>query len=195
MIKLNLSRLQLNKNQHAFTGKRSTVTAIANISQNWFNVTDNSNRAKEGVHALFIDFRNAFDLVDHGILLRKLAAMNVWIPSFLDDRNQQVKLAGTLSSIKPCPEGVTQTAVISPVLFNIHINENEMRARSRADYVWAQYREQTVGSLESEPLKFVSPRMSHYACSLCWFWPANCIFWPIKTLNWLFRHYSGQSIA
>ena len=90
MIKLNLSSLQLNKNQHAFTGKRSTVTAIANISQNWFNVTDNSNSAKEGVHALFIDFRNAFDLVDHGILLRKLAAMNVtkafwlWIPSFLD---------------------------------------------------------------------------------------------------------------
>ena len=99
------------------------------------------------MNALFIDFRNAFDLVDHGILLCKLAAMNVtkafwlWIPSFLDDRNQQVKLAGTLSSIKPCPAGVPQTAVISPVLFNIHINENEMRAQSRVDYVWAQYRE------------------------------------------------------
>ena len=26
-------------------------------------------------------------------------------------------------------------------------------------------------------------------------WPVNCIFWPIETLNWLFRHYSGQSIA
>ena len=24
--------------------------------------------------------------------------------------------------------------------------------------------------------------MSHYACSLCRFWPVNCIFWPIKTL-------------
>ena len=52
-------------------------------------MTDNSNSAKEGVHALFTDFRKAFDLVDHGILLRKLAAMNVteafrlWIRSFL----------------------------------------------------------------------------------------------------------------
>ena len=76
-LKLNLSSLQLNENQHAFTSKRSTVTALTNISQNWFNVTDNSNSAKEGVHALFLDFRKAFDLVDHGILLRKLAAMNV----------------------------------------------------------------------------------------------------------------------
>ena len=65
-LKLNLSSLQFNENQHAFTSKRSTVTALTNISQNWFNVTDNSNSAKEGVHALFIDFREAFDLVDHG---------------------------------------------------------------------------------------------------------------------------------
>ena len=76
-LKPNLSGLQLNENQHAFTCKRSTVTALTNISQNWFNVTDNSKSAKEGVHALFIDFCKAFDLVDHAILLRKLAAMNV----------------------------------------------------------------------------------------------------------------------
>ena len=44
-------------------------------------------------------------------------------------------------------------------------------------------------------MRFLSPRMSHYACSLCRFWPVNCIFRAIKTLDWLFRHYSGQSIA
>ena len=98
-LKLNLPSLRLNENQHAFTSKRSTVTALASITQNWFNVTDNSNNAKNGVHILFIDFRKAFDLVDHGILLRKLAAMNVtksfwlWIRSYLENRNQQVKFA------------------------------------------------------------------------------------------------------
>ena len=55
-LKLNLPSLRLNENQHAFTSKRSTVTALANIMQNWFNVTDNSNNAKNGVHILFIDF-------------------------------------------------------------------------------------------------------------------------------------------
>ena len=49
----------------------------------------------------------------------------LWIRSFLEDRNQQVKLAGTLSSTKPCSAGVPQGSVISPVLFNIHINDIE----------------------------------------------------------------------
>ena len=130
-LKLNLPSSRINDNQHAFTSKRSTVSALTNISQNWFNVTDNTHSAKNGVHALFIDFRKAFDLVDHGILLRKLAEMNVtkafwlWTRSFLKDRRQQVKLAGTLSSVKPCPAGVPQGSVMSPALFNIHINDIE----------------------------------------------------------------------
>ena len=108
------------------------MSALTNISQNWFNVTDNTHSAKNGVHALFIDFRKAFDLVDHGILLRKLAEMNVtkafwlWTRSFLKDRRQQVKLAGTLSSLKPCTAGVPQGSVMSPAaLFNVHINDIE----------------------------------------------------------------------
>ena len=32
------------------------------------------------------------------------------------------------------------------------------------------------------------------SCSLCRFWPVNCIFWPIETLDWLFRLYSDQLI-
>ncbi|CAB3978984.1 Hypothetical predicted protein [Paramuricea clavata] len=130
-LKLNLPSSRINDNQHAFTSKRSTVSALTNISQNWFNVTDNTHSAKNGVHALFIDFRKTFDLVDHGILLRKLAEMNVtkafwlWTCSFLEDRRQQVKLAGTLSSVKPCPAGVPQGSVMSPALFNIHINDIE----------------------------------------------------------------------
>jgi hypothetical protein len=32
---------------------------------------------RSGVHALFLDFRKAFDLVDREILLRKLAELNV----------------------------------------------------------------------------------------------------------------------
>jgi hypothetical protein len=61
---------------------------------------------------LFIDFRKAFDLVDDGILLKKLAKMNVtkgfwlWTRSFLEGRSQQINLVGTLSSIKSCPAGV-----------------------------------------------------------------------------------------
>ena len=59
------------------------------MTQPWFSATDNSHQGKSGIHALFIDFKKAFDLVDHEVLLNKLARMNVnksfwmWTKSFL----------------------------------------------------------------------------------------------------------------
>ncbi len=47
----------------------------------------------------------------------------LWIRSFLGGRRQQVKLARTLLSVKPCPAGVPQGSVMSPELFNIHNND------------------------------------------------------------------------
>ena len=94
-----------------------------------------------GGHALFLDFRKAFDLVDHGILLRKLAELRInksfwlWLQSFLDGRAQQVKLNSFMSSVSSCPAGVPQECVISPTLFNVHINdiENSIHKSLEAD--------------------------------------------------------------
>ncbi len=78
-LQLSLHRqdLEVRNNQHAFIQNRSTVSALACISQKWFNATDNSPDGRMGAHALFLDFRKAFDVVDHGILLRKLAELNI----------------------------------------------------------------------------------------------------------------------
>ena len=132
-LQLSLHRqdLEIRNNQHAFIQNRSTVSALACISQKWFNATDNSPDGRMGVHALFLDFRKAFDMVDHGILLRKLAELNInknlWlrIQSFLDGRSQQVKLNSFLSTVSPCPAGVPQGSVISPTLFNVYVNDVE----------------------------------------------------------------------
>ncbi len=87
-------QLQLNQNdilrpsQNGFTSGHSTTLALISITQPWFNATDNTCRDKVGIHALFIDFKKAFDLIDHGMLLIKLALMNVnksfwlWVNSF-----------------------------------------------------------------------------------------------------------------
>ena len=128
---LNKSDILLNNTQHGFTEGRSTVSALSFVSQNWYNVTDNSKDGRSGVHALFLDFRKAFDLVDHGVLLWKLAELNVnksfwlWIKSFLEGRSQQVRLDNIKSRSESCPAGVPQGSVISPILFNVHINNLE----------------------------------------------------------------------
>ena len=130
-IEFNISDLNIKNNQHAFTRDRSTVSALISTTKSWYNATDNSQSRRKGVHVTFIDFRKAFDLVNHNILLEKLASMNVsksfwlWIKSFLTGRTQQVNLRGILSSIQPSPSGVPQGSVISPTLFNVHINDLE----------------------------------------------------------------------
>ena len=107
---------------------RSTVTALTSITQDWYNVTDQGS-SYSGVHVLFVDFRKAFDPVDHGILLTKLVSMGVsrsfllWCQSFLINRTLQVKRPGFLSRIGTVSAGVPQGGVISPTLFNVYISD------------------------------------------------------------------------
>ena len=128
-IFLNQDKLLTKSNQHAFVHGRSTLSALINISLNWFNDTDNKLHGRKSIHALFADFSKAFDLVDHSVLLNKLKQLNIntslwpWIQSFLTDRTQQVKLPGALSTKRFCPVGVPQGSVISPLLFNVFIDD------------------------------------------------------------------------
>ncbi|CAB3977333.1 Hypothetical predicted protein [Paramuricea clavata] len=133
-LQLNQNDIILRPSQHGFTSGRSTKSALISITQPWFNATHNTCRDKAGIHALFIDFKKAFDLVDHGILLNKLALMNVnksfwlWVKCFLSGRTQQVKINKTLSSIEGCPAGVPQGSALSPTLFNIHNDDLDTSA-------------------------------------------------------------------
>ena len=96
----------------------------------WYNATD-SGSLYNGVHVVFIDFRKAFDLVDHGVLLTKFEGMGItmsfwkWTQSYLSDRTQQVKLPGVLSRHGEVIAGVPQGGVISLTLFNMHVNDIE----------------------------------------------------------------------
>ena len=58
--------LEIRNNQHVFIQNWSTVSFLTCISQKRFNATDNSPDGHMGVHALFLDFRKALDMVDHG---------------------------------------------------------------------------------------------------------------------------------
>ena len=127
-LQLNQKDITLRPSQYDFTKDRSTTSALIAITQPWFNATDSICRDTAGIHALFIDFRKAFDLIDDGILLNKLAHTNVnknfwlWVKSFLSGRNQQVPMI--LFSYNRIYRDQTLSARITRGMFVASYNKN-----------------------------------------------------------------------
>ena len=80
------------------------------------------------IDSLFLDFENAFDKVDHGLLCHRIKEKNIndftgrWIADFLKNRHQYVLANGKLSTKEPITSGVPQGSVLGPILFLLIID-------------------------------------------------------------------------
>ena len=103
----------------------STTHALVDMVHNWLVAADE----RMASHIVLLDYRMAFDHVDHTVLVNKCKMYGLpgfiirWIGYFLSDRSQRVRLGQELSDWVHLKGSIPQGTWLGPLLFVILIND------------------------------------------------------------------------
>jgi len=103
----------------------STEQAILELTDNLKMKVDNN----EAICSIFLDLSEAFDTVNHQILLPKLYSYGIrgvplqWFKSYLESRTQYVEVENVKSNPLSIQCGVPQGSTLGPLLFLIYTND------------------------------------------------------------------------
>jgi hypothetical protein len=93
--------------------------------------------------AVFIYLANAFDFVNHHILIGRLNNLGfsndclAWFTNYFADRVQCVKMEGLLSGPLAVSLGVPQGSILRPTLFSVYINDVALAAGESLIHLYA----------------------------------------------------------
>ena len=113
------------KEQDGGVPRSSAVLALVHLLHKWNKALDLSQRV---IRIVFLDFRKAFDLIDHNVLLDNCCKIGVrpgligWLGSYLSKRMQVTRFGNELSTSCIINGGVPQGSRIGPIAFVVHIN-------------------------------------------------------------------------
>ena len=107
--------------QHGFREGHSTIHSIAQFKNYVYTKLD----SKLPTLVTYIDFRKAFDCVQHDVLLRKLKGKSVtdWPISYITGRKQKVLANNVYSALLNVTQGVPQGSVLGPLFYIVYAND------------------------------------------------------------------------
>jgi hypothetical protein len=123
----------LSEAQSGFRSGHSCQTALTEMIDKWLL----SINRQQVNGCVFLDFKKAFDLVNHSILLNKLSVYGLsdttiqFFKSYLSERKQCVIIDNEKSSDGDIIFGVPQGSILGPLLFNLFINDLPLNIDSK----------------------------------------------------------------
>ena len=155
----------LDINQFGCSSGRSTTLALIKLTHFLFTSSD---QPDVFCRILFVDFKKAFDLINHNILLQKMCDLNIpphlttWFLSFLCDRSQFVSINSCSSNVAQTNAGTPQGTLSGPLDFKLLINDLKF------DDMYIKYVDDTTAATVSEdPLDDSMQNAANKLCSFC----------------------------
>ena len=113
--------------QNGFRSKRSCVDHIMSV----VNIVESRIKKKQSTYAAFIDFKQAYDGISRDLLWKKLEKIGFIVGSrffnalkgIYDTVQCSVRVNGHLSNWFEVSNGLKQGCLLSPILFNLFIND------------------------------------------------------------------------
>ena len=115
----------IQKNQCSFRKGLSTESLLLYLTETWKHYIEKG----KVIGAIFIDFKKAFDSVDHKVLENKLRACGIegnmlkFLKSYLSERSQFVEVNGKRSKLLIIEYDVPQGSLFGPRLYSIYVND------------------------------------------------------------------------